>query len=78
MTLNYRDEYHIHYEVIDKTVFMAISDSEYPKRLVYAFLLDMREKYDHSSAGFEHVMRDLIDKYNSDNIDNIAIARRNV
>jgi hypothetical protein len=45
MSLNYRDEYHIHYENVGTEVFFAITDSEYPKRLVYGFLLDTRERY---------------------------------
>ena len=45
LSLNYKNEYHIHYELVNGMVYLGITDSQYPKRQIYSFLLEIREVY---------------------------------
>ena len=79
MSYNYQDLYHLHSHNEENRTYLVVSNSEFPKRVAFMFLEDIRERYKKSASNFKPTLAERLNYYNNNqDLDKITKIRQNI
>ena len=79
MSYNFQDLYHLHSHNENNRTYLVVSNSEFPKRVAFMFLEDIRELYTKSPLNFKSTLAERLNYYNNNqDLDKMTKIKQNI